>query len=194
MTDVNVSAAKRGRGRPAKPKPQIDEPKQTLGIYRTSFSVPLPSFGTLDSACFDLAMRSDGKISYKGYQETNAPFERQFNVEGSAYLSPGERVFLPTGLIFDIPQGYSVRVHSRSGMAMKQGLILVNGEGIIDSDYVQESFLLMINTGTNGLWIKNGDRLGQAELVKVLNYDFVDLQDTPSIKTDRDGGFGSTGV
>ena len=198
MTEV-----KRGRGRP--PKTQtvndqitdsvtVNEPKNSeLKIFRTHASVPMPKFSTTQSACFDLAFCGMGKAVYTGYNQSNAKFERPLH-KGNIYITPGDRIMVPTGLIFDIPVGYSVRIHSRSGLSLKQGLVLINGEGVIDSDYTQETMLLMYNASQNGLWINEGDRLCQAELTKQENYSIMETFSRPGIKTDRIGGFGSTGV
>jgi dUTP pyrophosphatase len=112
----------------------------------------------------------------------------------SITLMPGDRVMVPTGLILDIPDGYSVRVHARSGLSLKQGLILVNSEGVIDSDYVEELFVLLTNVSENAQVIKNGDRIAQAELVKKEEYALWEIFEAPAKKTDRDGGMGSTGT
>jgi len=104
-----------------------------------------------------------------------------------------ERVLVPTGIIFDIPEGYSVRLHSRSGLAWKDGLYLTNCEGIIDSDYVDPVFAMMTNISQSPKVINNGDRICQAELVETLQHDLTEIKEPPTQKTQRDGGFGSTG-
>ena len=109
-------------------------------------------------------------------------------------LFRSDRMMVPTGLILDIPEGYSVRVHARSGLSLKQGLVLVNAEGIIDSDYVEELFVLMTNISDNPISINNGDRIAQGELVKAEQYILEETSDKPATKTDRNGGMGSTGV
>jgi len=109
-------------------------------------------------------------------------------------VQPGDRVMVPTGLIFDIPEGYSVRLHARSGMSLKQGLVLANAEGVVDSDYVQEVMVLIHNISQNQLVIKSGDRIAQAELVEDVKYSIVESAARPGVKTNRIGGMGSTGV
>jgi dUTP pyrophosphatase len=107
---------------------------------------------------------------------------------------PGDRILVPTGMIFDIPEGYSVRVHARSGTSLKQGLVLVNSEGVIDSDYIDETFVLLTNTSENGITINSGDRIAQAEMVKKEDYVIWETTSKPLPKTTRAGGMGSTGV
>lgn len=164
-----------------------------LEIFRTHNSIQLPAFATSQSACFDLAFNSAGKGTYRLYNKNNGHVERPFS-NGRIHIMPGERVLIPTGLIMDIPEGYSVRVHARSGTSLKQGLVLVNSEGIIDSDYIDEVFVLITNISDNGLWINPGDRIAQAELIKQEQYEIIEKATKPYPKTTRNGGMGSTGV
>ncbi len=152
-------------------------------------------FATEGSACFDLEFSPYGKTTYKGFDAKNAPFERHFSVTNQIVIMPGDRVMVPTGVIFDIPDGHSIRVHPRSGISLKQGLSLINCEGVIDSDYVEETFLLMVNHSEVKTVIEAGTRLAQAELIPVISK--LSLEPTekkPEKKTDRDGGMGSTGT
>ena len=96
-----------------------------LNIYKTHPDIVLPKFGTKQSACFDLSFQAAGKTTYSGYNSYNAPFTRDL-VNGTIRIMPGDRILVPTGMIFDIPEGYSVRIHPRSGTSYKQGLILAN--------------------------------------------------------------------
>lgn len=164
-----------------------------LNVYRTHQNIELPKFSTSQSACFDLAFSSEGKSMYKGYNANNAEFERAFS-SGAIHIMPHERIMIPTGLIFDIPDGYSVRIHSRSGLSLKKGLVLVNAEGVIDSDYIDEVFLLMVNLSDNKYFINNRDRIAQGELVKKEEYVLWETTTKPFPKTERIGGMGSTGV
>jgi dUTP pyrophosphatase len=165
----------------------------TLKIYKTFPSVELPKFATEQSACFDLSYQPLGKFEYTGYTGMNKKFSRPFK-DGRLYVNAEDRVMVPTGLIFDIPKGYSVRVYARSGLSLKQGLVLVNAEGIIDSDYIEETFVLMTNLSNVGQWLNPGDRIAQAELVKQETFKIEETKTRPEVKTDRKGGMGSTGV
>jgi dUTP pyrophosphatase len=164
-----------------------------LSVYKTHPNIVLPKFATKQSACFDIAFQSAGKIEYTGYNAFNAQFTRVIH-EGRIVLMPGDRVMIPTGLIFDIPAGYSVRIHPRSGLSYKQGLVLANLEAVIDSDYIQETFVLLTNTSENPITINNGDRIAQAEMIKSEEYVIWEIFDAPTQKTDRIGGLGSTGI
>lgn len=164
-----------------------------LNIYKTHPNIVLPKFATKQAACFDLSFQSEGKLEYSGYNAFNAQFTRVIN-DGKIVLMPGDRVMIPTGLIFDIPEGYSVRIHPRSGLSYKQGLVLANLEAVIDSDYIQETFVLLTNTSENHITINNGDRIAQAEMIKSEEYVLWEIFEAPTQKTDRVGGLGSTGV
>ena len=118
------------------------------------------------------------------------------NSDGKNFIEiPSEwRVLIPTGLIFDIPISCSVRLYARSGLSTKQGLNLINSVGIIDADYIEEVFIPIYNNSLKKIKIYNGDRITQAEMVfnnrAILQY----IQDKPISKSNRNGGFGSTGT
>ena len=119
-----------------------------------------------------------------------------FNEEDGLQLAiyPAERVLVPTGLVFDIPQGYSVRLHTRSSLSLKKGLVMPNGEGIIDSDYYHETFVMLYNSSADEVRITHGERIAQGELVQNLTYEMVETTEIPTQTTNRVGGFGSTGT
>ena len=144
---------------------------ERLGCYRLKKNAKLPSKGTQQAACYDL------------YACVDKPLK----------LDPRERVLVPTGLILDIPRGFSARIHTRSGMAAKKGIGLSVSQGIIDSDYVEEFFVPMVNNTEKYFHIHDGDRVAQLELVRETVTEMVEIENRPTQKTDRDGGFGSTG-
>jgi dUTP pyrophosphatase len=167
----------------------------TLKFYKTDPKVLLPKFQTEQSACFDLSYQPYGKSMISGVNRMNAPFTRDINlVTGTVKIAPGERAMIPTGMILDIPEGYSVRIHPRSGLAYKSGIVLANCEGVIDSDYVQELFILVHNSADVAFLLTPDDRIAQAELIKVESYTLEETTTLPTQKTDRVGGMGSTGV
>ena len=164
----------------------------SLKVWKTHPSNQIPKKQTDGSACFDLQFQGHGKKEYKGFTRNNKPFTRPLN--NMIIIQPGDRVMVPTGLILDIPNGYSVRVHARSGLSLKQGLVLANAEGVIDSDYVEELMVLMWNISDNGIQINTGDRVAQAELIKDEEYSIMETAARPGVKSSRIGGMGSTGV
>lgn len=167
---------------------------ERLNIYKTHPQVSLPKFATKQAVCFDLAYQPYGKTEYTGFDQTNGPIKRFINSDGKIAIMPGDRILVPTGLIFDIPEGYSVRVHARSGLSLKQGLVLVNQEGVIDSDYYHETYVLLTNISQTHAHLMPGDRIAQAEMTKNAEYILWETEKEPQQKTDRVGGLGSTGI
>lgn len=163
-----------------------------LKFYKANPNAIVPAFATEQSACFDLCACLKGVTKVKAYSRMNEPVE--FDCIDRLEIPAEFRVLIPTGLVIDIPEGYSVRVHPRSGLSFKNGLVTQNCEGIIDSDYVEESFIMMKNDSLTRQVITHGMRIAQAELVKNLDYVIVETLERPQRKTDRSGGFGSTGV
>lgn len=115
------------------------------------------------------------------------------SIEKEITLKPGERALVPTGLVLDIPEGYEIQVRPRSGLAIKNGIALVNSPGTIDSDYRGELKIIIINLGDKNFEIKKGDRIAQLVLAPVIQAQFIEADELS--KTDRGaGGFGSTGI
>ena len=131
----------------------------------------LPFYATADSAGMDLLAAIDGEIT----------------------VQSGERVLIPTGLAFALPSGYEVQVRPRSGLALKNGISLVNSPGTIDADYRGEVGVILINHGTDDFVITRGMRIAQAVLAPVwqIQWNTVDSLDETERGT---GGFGSTGL
>ena len=173
---------------------------EKLKFFKLNEQAQLPTFATKESACFDLHANliENGEIEYyQAISTKSVPRRVAFDINSSntfIQLNNMERMLIPTGLIADIPEGFSVRLHSRSGLAFKQGVYLANCEGIIDSDYVDPIFAMVTNISNVPVRIYNGDRICQGELVRCEKYTLNESDEPPSQKTDRDGGFGSTGV
>lgn len=164
-----------------------------LNIYKTHPDIKLPVFATSLSACFDLQFNRAGKFTYTGFDKFNGPITREFSNDRMIVM-PGDRVLVPTGLIFDIPNEFSVRIHARSGLSLKKGLVLVNSEGVIDADYVEETMVMLTNISDSHIFIENLERVAQGELVRKEHYLIAETSIRPGLKTERNGGFGSTGT
>ena len=172
----------------------------SLKFYKTNEEAQLPTFATDKSACFDLyanLINGEEVQYYQAIATKVLPRRISFDINSNRsfiQLNDSERMLIPTGLIADIPEGFSVRLHSRSGLAFKQGVYLTNCEGIIDEDYVDPIFAMVTNISNVPVKIYNGDRICQGELVRCEKYTLDESDEAPSQKTDRDGGFGSTGT
>jgi dUTP pyrophosphatase len=157
------------------------------------------NFATQQSACADVrAYFGTYERMFKVYNNKNVEMQYMaFQMfTGDTFhtvLNPGDRAMIPTGIVLDIPKGYSVRVHPRSGMSIKQGVSLCNSQGIIDSDYVEQFYITVINFSDTKVRIDHGDRIAQLELVQHPAYSIEMTPDRPERKTERAGGFGSTG-
>lgn len=165
-----------------------------LGIYKLHQEVQLPEYGSEDAACFDIRAFFKHKESIASYDTQNFKQEYFLTGNGKYTLAPGERALVPTGIVFAIPEGYSLRLHPRSGLSLKSGLTLGNCQGIIDSDYYHETFVMLMNTSLRDVEISHGDRVCQGELVRTDQIEIREITAAPEQTTDRSGGFGSTGT
>jgi len=151
-------------------EPEVVEMSPALRVYKDNPNAVMPEFQTIGSACFDLAALE------------------------SRYFEPGEHILVPTGLIFDIPKGFMLELYVRSSMAYKRKLTLANNVGIIDSDYVDPLYVMLYNFGEKSEVIHAGERIAQARMIPVWNYNLVETKEKPGLKGNRVGGVGSTGV
>ena len=143
-----------------------------LKICKTYSDAIVPKYATDGAACFDL------------HAITEKPME---------ILGPNESIVVRTGLAFEIPPGHVLMVFSRSGHGFKHGVRLVNGTGIIDSDYRGEVLIGLHNDRTHESFdVRTGDRVAQAMLVPVPRVTFHVVEQL-SITERGAGGFGSTG-
>lgn len=109
-------------------------------------------------------------------------------------LMPGESRMFHTGIYLQIPDGYEVQVRSRSGLAAKYEVVVLNSPGTIDSDYQGECNVILINHGQEPFCVVKGERIAQFVLAPVVQADFQGMLDF-SEETERGaGGFGSTGM
>ena len=171
-------------------------PAIKIGVYKMHPDVKIPKFGTEYANCFDLEYFPVSDI-VNGYNQYNQAIDRFIDKStGELLINPGERLLVPTGLIFTMPadRTYSLRLHSRSGLALKRGLILANGTGIVDVDYNLQVFALIANVSNMTQSITKGERVCQAEIIKNITITMLESKEMPKSIGDRTGGFGSTGT
>jgi dUTP pyrophosphatase len=113
-------------------------------------------------------------------------------VDKPLMLNPGKRAAVPTGLCLAIPEGFEVQVRPRSGLALKQGLTVLNAPGTIDSDYRGELKVLLVNFGNEPVEIQRGMRIAQLVVAPVVRARWAEV-DSLDDTTRGSGGFGSTG-
>lgn len=105
----------------------------------------------------------------------------------------GQKAVVGTGIKLEIPSGYEGQVRSRSGLAAKHGIIVLNSPGTVDSDYRGEVKVILFNTGPEDFFVRKGDRIAQLVFSPVFHATFSKSEDMS--KTSRGGGgFGSTGL
>ena len=134
--------------------------------------LPLPSYQSTDAAGLDVVAAVP---------------------EGSPLvLLPGARALIPTGFALELPRGYEAQVRPRSGLALKNGVTLLNSPGTIDSDYRGELKVILINHGAEPFVLRRGERIAQLVIAPVAR---VEIEGADALgATERgQGGFGSTG-
>ena len=111
-------------------------------------------------------------------------------------IPPFGRVLVPTGISLDIKDGYEVQVRSKSGLALKQGLMCLNSPGTVDNGYTGEVKAIIFNTNQEPFTITKGMKVAQAVLCPVVNGKWVNLaqKETINEKERGENGFGSTGI
>lgn len=133
---------------------------------------PLPAYATPGSAGMDV---------------------RAFLPDGPVVLRPMQRALIPTGLYMQLPHGYECQIRPRSGLAIRNGISLVNTPGTVDSDYRGEIKVILINLSDEPFTVNDGERVCQ---MVIQEYTRVDWEQVDRIdETERgDGAFGHTGV
>lgn len=112
-----------------------------------------------------------------------------------ARLDPGERYLMPTGFAVAIPEGYCGLILPRSGLALRNGLSIVNSPGLIDSGYRGELQVILLNTGDKPIDLERGQRIAQLLVLPVPALRFVATEELPPSPDDRGAdGFGSSGA
>lgn len=133
--------------------------------------LPLPSYATEGAAGMDLLAA----------------------VMSSMTIPPGGRMLVPTGLRIAIPAGYELQVRPRSGLALKNGIVLPNSPGTIDEDYRGELGVIVMNCGDAPFTIERGMRIAQAVIAPVVRAAWREVAELPETARGH-GGFGSTGT
>ncbi|MBN9034630.1 MAG: dUTP diphosphatase [Rhizobiales bacterium] len=151
----------------------VSEP--TLPIVRLPHAegLPLPAYETAGAAGMDL--------------RAAVPEDRPL------ILLPGRRALVPTGLVFEIPEGFEGQVRPRSGLALKHGVTCLNAPGTIDSDYRGEVKVLLVNLGGEDFSVTRGMRVAQLVLAAFTRAAIAERASAGATAR-GEGGFGSTGT
>ena len=140
------------------------------------------------------------KVVNKGHQPLpqyatpqSAGMDLRANLEEPITLKPLERRLIPTGLHIALPAGYEAQVRSRSGLALKKGITVLNSPGTIDADYRGEIGVLLINLSQDDFIVNDGERVAQMIIARHEQGEFVEVEVLD--ETERgEGGYGHTGV
>jgi dUTP pyrophosphatase len=134
----------------------------------------------------------DPKFAYEG----DSGFDLRADISETITLNPLKRVLIPTGLYFQLEKGTEIQVRPRSGLAIKNGITVLNSPGTVDSHYRGEIKVPLINLGEEPFTIQKGDRIAQAVIMPVFGEGKVILAKTEEInETLRgEGGFNSSGI
>ncbi len=125
--------------------------------------------------------------------ELSAGMDLRANIEEAITLNPLERKLIPTGLFIELPEGSEAQIRPRSGLALKNGITVLNTPGTIDADYRGEIRVILINLSNESFVIKDGERICQMVIAKheTVKWDEVELLEESERAA---GGFGHTGI
>jgi len=125
--------------------------------------------------------------------ELAAGFDLHARVEGELELAPGGRSLVPTGVAIALPPGYEAQVRPRSGLALREGLTLLNSPGTVDADYRGEIGVVLVNLGGAPVRIRRGQRIAQLVVQRLPEVRLVEVERLPRSSRGA-GGFGHTGT
>ena len=149
--------------------------------------VELPQKATSGASGYDFKAHSFKKV-YRGNNE----FLLDNSNHSKLILQSGERALISTGVKMQIPEGYELQIRSRSGLTLKQGLIVLNAPGTIDSDYIGDIGVILYNAGEVAQEIRKGDRICQGVFAKIEEPKFQETFMFDQTERGSDG-YGSTG-
>lgn len=170
-----------------------NEINKTLDILNDEISVAQQKENSNIKIKFiNKSTNEDPKFAYEG----DSGFDLRADIENDVVLNPGERALIPTGLFFELVKGLELQVRPRSGLAIKNGITVLNSPGTVDSHYRGEVKIPLINLGQESFKITKGDRIAQAVIAPVYGEGKVNLYKTDTInETSRgSGGFNSSGI
>lgn len=123
---------------------------------------------------------------------SSAGMDIKANLEETVVLKSLERRLIPTGLYIELPDGYEAQIRPRSGLALKEGLGILNSPGTIDADYRGEIGIIVVNLSNEEITIKDGDRICQMVINRVEQAEWIEVEELESTERGT-GGFGHTG-
>ncbi len=164
--------------------------KVTIRFKKLHPDAVIPKFQTEGASGVDLHAVIDEMIPLA--EEPNAECVSSLRIGRGAVLPPEKPTLISTGLSVSIPKGYEMQIRTRSGLAAKQSIWVLNSPGTIDSDYRGEIKVILTTFGNSKI-IQHGDRIAQAVIVPVPAVEIVEVNDLDETVRGA-GGFGHTGV
>ena len=113
------------------------------------------------------------------------------DIPAPLFIAPLQRLLIPTGIAIALPPDFEAQIRPRSGLALKQGITMVNSPGTIDADYRGEIQIIAINLGNEPVVIERGQRIAQMVVQRVARAEWQEVEELPSSER-QDGGFGHT--
>lgn len=162
----------------------------TLLIEPVTFTAIEPTKATDFSAGYDVSADIAGR-KIKVFDEFNSAYTEEVE-DFSFVLFSKCRALIPTGWKMQCETDHCIKVYPRSGTALKRGIRLANGTGIIDADYKDEVMVIVHNTSNEPFEIIHGDRIAQLMVEKLDDTTVKQVETLPEVKSNRNGGFGST--
>lgn len=136
--------------------------------------------------------KSDNPLP-KYQTELSAGMDLSANLAESITMKSLERKLIPTGLFLELPAGFEAQIRPRSGLAIKNGITVLNSPGTIDADYRGEIGVILVNLSTDDFTISNGDRIAQMVIAKYETTEFFEVEELTETQRGQ-GGFGSTTI
>lgn len=123
----------------------------------------------------------------------SAGMDLRANIEGKRVLKPMQRCLIPTGLFIELPPGYEAQIRPRSGLALKDGISVLNSPGTIDADYRGEIGIILINLSNDDFIIEDGERICQMVIARHEQAEWFEVEQIDQTQRGS-GGFGHTGL
>lgn len=164
--------------------------------FNKEFSTPM---GSADDFKIKIKLKNESNNPDPEYATSGSSgFDLRANLENSEsiVIPVGNRAIVPTGLFFELPEGFEIQVRPRSGLAAKNGVTVLNTPGTVDADYRGEVKVILINLGGVPFEINHGDRIAQGVIASVIGKNIISFNRVSEINENTDrgsGGFGSTG-
>lgn len=124
--------------------------------------------------------------------KASAGMDIRANLEEVVTLKPLERKLIPTGLFIELPEGYEAQIRPRSGLALNEGLGLLNSPGTLDADYRGELGVIVVNLSNAVITIEDGERICQMIINRVEQAEWIEVNELSDTERGK-GGFGHTG-